>query len=631
MFRKHPVTTGIIAANLLVFGLLAWQQETLMFDEYEDYLALFWSGANFNPLTLDTQSWRLLTSMFLHGNVIHLLVNMYALFSIGRPLEEELRPFRFFVVYLITGLAGGIASLVFGLFAVSVGASGAIFGLYGFYILGEVFMSYRNKEALLNLVINFVIFVAVNYMVATHINVDTAAHIGGFLAGAALAVVRMLFKGLSPVALFVILLSFIPIVLLLPRDQVQYYKLFQSVIREEDHQQQLYRQNLSDHQLADSLKLSLGQWDSIRHTLRSLPRIPRGLEHDTTVLSAYLSLRRDEVAFQVKEVERESYVYLDSLEITHQKLDSLPPLQHILNFTLTDAQASEAPTDSPKSERLEQVRVLYDSNWAETASYDAPYFRIGTRDSLGRWQGNVRDYYSTGNVQMKGNYRDGMQHGVFRYYSNTRKYESAGRYDKEMPVGKWEYFHNNGTLHREVYYTDRVFTKSVYDTAGNAQVVNGEGRQVDWYPNGTVKEEGIYKNGTRQGIWKGYYSDGRLHYEEYYENNLLVKGRALDRKGHGYIYDESGLYPRPAIGFTLYKKYLKDNIRKTGKSGKVKLTFSVDEDGALRDFVILESLDLDCDREAIRLVQNGPAWLPVLLHGHIPTRAQGFVEVEFDR
>src|SRR5688500_6251844 len=151
---------------------------------------------------------------------------------------------------MITGIFGGVASLVFNLFVISVGASGAVFGLYGYYIVNELLVNYRDRSALINIVISFAVFVVINYFVAISMPVDTAAHLGVFVSGAILAIIgRFRRRYLSPVLLSVILLSAASTLLVLPKDQVQYYAIFQQVIDTEDHQGKLYDRRLPDQQL----------------------------------------------------------------------------------------------------------------------------------------------------------------------------------------------------------------------------------------------------------------------------------------------------------------------------------------------------------------------------------------------
>ena len=128
------------------------------------------------------------------------------------------------------------------------------------------------------------------------------------------------------------------------------------------------------------------------------------------------------------------------------------------------------------------------------------FFRVGQKDSLGRWQGPVKDYFKDGQIQMKGKYEKNLKDGVFIYYSNRRTYQSAGRYDKEYAVGKWENFHWNGALQSEVFYGDETFTANVFDSLGNQQVKNGNGIARNWHPSGDIAEEGEYKNGKKEGL-----------------------------------------------------------------------------------------------------------------------------------
>ena len=86
------VTWILIAINLIVFAVLSWQQQSVMFDTSADMIALLHAGANFNPFTIEGEPWRLITSMFLHGNIYHIAMTMVALFVIGRHLDEDEGP-----------------------------------------------------------------------------------------------------------------------------------------------------------------------------------------------------------------------------------------------------------------------------------------------------------------------------------------------------------------------------------------------------------------------------------------------------------------------------------------------------------------------------------------------------------
>ncbi|KAL8039373.1 hypothetical protein ABFX02_10G032700 [Erythranthe guttata] len=128
------------------------------------------------------QGWRLITCMWLHGGVLHLLANMLSLLIIGIRLEREFGFVRIGLLYLISGFGGSLLSALFIQSNISVGASGALFGLLG-GMLSELITNwtiYANKVSAL---LTLVIIIAINLAVGILPHVDNFAHIGGFLSG----------------------------------------------------------------------------------------------------------------------------------------------------------------------------------------------------------------------------------------------------------------------------------------------------------------------------------------------------------------------------------------------------------------------------------------------------------------
>lgn len=633
--NKTPISTYIlIGINVLAFAWLAFQQQSLMMDNNEDVLAILHAGANLNPFTLGGQPWRIITSMFLHFGIIHLLVNMYALYVLGTSLEPALGTTRFLLVYFFCGIAAGLASLVFNIFAPSAGASGALFGLFGYRLGAEIIGSFHDRQKLLSIFINFVVFVVINALIATSVNVDMAGHVGGFLGGLLLATFHFRLRWFVQKKFLLLLLVILASSLfVLPKDQLRYYQIFQNVLRMEHHTDELYKSVNTNGELKDSLAAILPTWDSISSSLNRINKIPFELSADTAILRDYIELRRQETYYRIKQIERESYIYYDSLEIINAKFKSLPELKYVLNYKIIETQQELEDTIASTNSLLEPAKVFYDANWKETSDIaSASYYRIGQKDSLGRWQGSIVDYFKDGQIQMKGKYEKDMKNGIFIYYSNRRTYESAGRYDKEQVVGKWEEFHWNGELRNEVFYGDETFTASVFDSLGNQQVVNGNGKSKHWYANGQVAEEGEYRNGKKEGMWYGFHPDGKPYYKEQYRDNRLIHGVSQGKDGRRYVYDHLSEYPFPVNGMPAFKKYIDQNKRRPFRlitHGKVKVVFTVGVDGSTWSYVIMQSLSPECDEEAIRLVKEGPAWRPALLHGQEKVPSQGYVEIEF--
>ena len=128
--------------------------------------------------------WRLLTAAFLHYGPIHLAMNSLALWWIGRPLEDALGPLRYVLLYVVSGLAGSAGALIASPDAVTVGASGAIFGILGAAIVLERQQTYvLGGGALTLLAVNLAFTFAVP-------GISIGGHLGG-LAGGALAILAL--------------------------------------------------------------------------------------------------------------------------------------------------------------------------------------------------------------------------------------------------------------------------------------------------------------------------------------------------------------------------------------------------------------------------------------------------------
>lgn len=179
--KGYFITPILININLLVFILMIISGVNFIIPENQDLLN--W-GANFRPMTLDGQWWRLFTSCFIHIGIMHLLLNMYALLYIGTLLEPYLGKTRFIVAYLISGVAASVISLWWQDFTISAGASGAIFGMYGVF-LALLSTNLIEKSARKSLMTSIAVFVGYNilYGLKENSGIDNAAHIGGLLSG----------------------------------------------------------------------------------------------------------------------------------------------------------------------------------------------------------------------------------------------------------------------------------------------------------------------------------------------------------------------------------------------------------------------------------------------------------------
>ena len=176
------LTNVLIAVNSLVFLISAWISKNI-FDI--DIYTLIIMGAKVNSLIDKGQVWRLITCAFLHGGLIHIFFNMYALKILGPEIEYVYGKVKYLVIYLLSAIAASIFSYIFGPQSVSVGASGAIFGLFGaMLIFGIKHRKQMGKAYMMNIL--QVIFVNVIIGISSS-NIDNAAHFGGLIVGALIA------------------------------------------------------------------------------------------------------------------------------------------------------------------------------------------------------------------------------------------------------------------------------------------------------------------------------------------------------------------------------------------------------------------------------------------------------------
>lgn len=169
---KKPVATQIlILLNVIIYFL------SVFVGDFEANLDAY---CVYGPLIRAGEYYRLITGVFMHANVFHLLMNMYALYIIGSQIESFMGRWKYLVIYLYSGLMGSLLSITLSGYA-SVGASGAIFGLMGSLLyfgyhyrvyLGNVLKSQIIPLIVLNLMIGFIVS-----------GIDNFAHIGGLIGG----------------------------------------------------------------------------------------------------------------------------------------------------------------------------------------------------------------------------------------------------------------------------------------------------------------------------------------------------------------------------------------------------------------------------------------------------------------
>lgn len=175
------VAAGLCAANIIIFILGVLTGGLL----YNGGMLIGWKVLG------QKEIYRMFTSMFLHADISHLFNNMILLYFVGELVERELGHFRMTVLYFVSGLAGGVLSILYDFytneFVGSIGASGAVFGLVG----GLLFLVILHKGKLQSVTIGRMVFMIAYSLYSGFVgtNIDNAAHIGGLIGGFLLSII----------------------------------------------------------------------------------------------------------------------------------------------------------------------------------------------------------------------------------------------------------------------------------------------------------------------------------------------------------------------------------------------------------------------------------------------------------
>lgn len=173
-FATAGVTWSIMVACILVF--LAQQVSGGVNGELSLRLIFY-------PQLITVEPWTVVTSLFAHASLLHILFNMYSLYALGPSLEQALGHWRFAVLYFLSGIGGSVGVLLLNSGPV-LGASGAIFGLLGAYFVIERRMGGNITQLLVVIALNL----GIGFIVP---GIAWQAHIGGLLVGALVAVIYL--------------------------------------------------------------------------------------------------------------------------------------------------------------------------------------------------------------------------------------------------------------------------------------------------------------------------------------------------------------------------------------------------------------------------------------------------------
>jgi rhomboid protease GluP len=181
VLRIAPATTVLIAINLLVYIAMAVSSKQI---DFSVETLVRWGG-DYAPLTRNGEWWRLLTSTFVHGGLLHVALNMWCLLMLGPLAELAFGKLPYVAAYIATGLCASLTSTLYHPNSIGVGASGAIFGVAGFLItplaLKRLTVYSTSKSSTLKMLLQFAV---INLAIGSVIKVvDVSAHVGGLISG----------------------------------------------------------------------------------------------------------------------------------------------------------------------------------------------------------------------------------------------------------------------------------------------------------------------------------------------------------------------------------------------------------------------------------------------------------------
>lgn len=185
MQRFTPITYTLILINIVI-----WLCMILYLNRFSDVKLLEVGGlVHFN--VVHGEWYRLISSMFLHFNFEHILMNMLSLFIFGKIVESIIGSWRMLIIYIISGLYGNFVSLSFNTTTISVGASGAILGLIGSIFVIMYLSKNFNKKMIGQLLIALVVLIVFSLFMS---NINIMAHLGGFISGVLITLIGYYFK-----------------------------------------------------------------------------------------------------------------------------------------------------------------------------------------------------------------------------------------------------------------------------------------------------------------------------------------------------------------------------------------------------------------------------------------------------
>lgn len=226
---------------------------------------------------------------------------------------------------------------------------------------------------------------------------------------------------------------------------------------------------------------------------------------------------------------------------------------------------------------------------------------------------------------------------VTEFFSNGKK-KSVTTYQKGIPIGKAYTYYPNGRKRQEIDYLDPAEKKNkklilnyklaaLYDTLGVEIVKNGSGYAKFWNPEHTVYEEGMYKNGLKDSIWKTIDKEKAYSRTDKYKSGVFISGTGVDINGITREYSQAETAADFRGGVTAFLHYFSKSFnypveaRNNGVQGRCIVSFTIEPDGSLANIAMLQKNHPLLEEEIVRVLKKSPKWLPGYQFGY-PVRTK---------
>jgi len=277
----------------------------------------------------------------------------------------------------------------------------------------------------------------------------------------------------------------------------------------------------------------------------------------------------------------------------------------------------------------------FNKHWYRVAKREAATFVRAYMgyDSAARLH-KIHDYQADGRLLNAWHYNAAdryVREGLSTWYWVNNQPSRSGSYLKGKRSGQWTDYYRNGKRQQQYSYpiypdstanNDSYLIDNSWDSTGKAEVVKGHGifrERND--SSGAVIQQGMVKNGLREGIWQGFDKEGQQLYEDEYQQGKFVKGKRFGENGTCIPYDSlfiSAAFPggTGAMMKNIYRtiRYPREEVE-MGVEGTVIIGFIIDKAGNVMDVEVLRGVSALIDEEAMRVVRKLPAWTPGLQRG----------------